>query len=108
MYTSLNKDKNKNKLQVIQNNCLRIIFKKNSYTRISDLHELAKIETIESRFKKLNSIYFRRGLISKNPIILELINEYINYSAARIIKKETPLCPVKNELLVLMNSLQSP
>ena len=107
IYTSLNKE-NKTKLQVIQNNCLRIILKKNSYTRISDLHNLANIETIESRFKKLNSSYFRRGLINKNPIILELINDYINYSAARLIKKETPLCPVKNELLVLLNSLQPP
>ena len=63
---------------MIQNNCVRIILKKKSYIRISDLHNLANKETIESRFKKLNSSYFSRGLINKNPIILELINDYIN------------------------------
>jgi hypothetical protein len=107
IYTCLSKE-NKNKLQIIQNNSLRIILKKNSHTRISELHKLANIDTIESRLRKLNSSYFRRGLINKNPIILELINEYINFSAARTVKKETPLCPVKDELLILLNSLQPP
>ena len=99
---------NKNKLQLIQNNSLRLIFHKPLHTPIIDLHKLANLDTIESRFNKLNSKFIFKNLVNKNPLVCEVVSEFLNFSAARIIKYATPLCFIKPEMIVFLNSLNPP
>lgn len=107
LYHCLNSE-NKKKLQIIQNNSLRIIFHKPIQTPISELHKIAKIDTIEMRFKKLNSRYIFKNLINQNPLFCELVSEFLNYSAARIVKYATPLCFIRPEIIIFLNSLNPP
>ena len=107
IYHCLNSE-NKKKLQLIQNNSLRIILHKPLHTPITDLHRLAKLDTIESRFNKLNRKFILKNLVNKNPLVCELIYEFLNYSAARVIKYATPLCFIKPEIITFLNSLNPP
>ena len=107
LYSSLSKE-NKRKLQVIQNSAFRIIFKKPKITPIDELHKLANLELVESRLNKLNRKYFLRGIALNNPMIKEQIDEFLNFTGARILKHETPLCSHKTDILILLNSLIPP
>ena len=85
---------NKNKLQVIQNNALRTILKKSKLTktRVTMLHTEANIETLDERFLKLRRRYIQKAIISNNPVIVELIDEFKNFKGVRILTKKTLLC----------------
>jgi exonuclease III len=62
----------------IQNNALRIIFKKRltDHTRIETLLEWAKISSIEERHRNLINRYYEKCLTSNNPLIKKLFNDY--------------------------------
>lgn len=103
----------KRQLQIIQNNCLRIILKKPFlYTRIDDLHKEAGIEKIEARFSKLNSTYFSYAILNKNPLISKMCKEYISFVGARKekITSATPLCTHIDKIKTILdlNSHQPP
>ena len=85
---------NLNTLQIIQNNVLRIILKKPimTKTKINDLHQEAKIELIKDRFDKLRFRYIKKARDNNNPIIKELINEYIRFKGGRSLNCKTLLC----------------
>ena len=91
---------NMNTLQIIQNNALRIILKKPliTRTRIESLHEEAKIEMLEVRLLKLRNRYIHKALTNSNPIMKELINDFINYRGGRNNVKKTLLCEYYDEL----------
>jgi hypothetical protein len=88
---------NLNTLQIIQNSALRIILKKPIFTRtrISDLHQEANIELIKERFDKLRFKYIKKTIDNNNPIIKEVINEYIRFKGGRNLKCKTLLCDVE-------------
>jgi hypothetical protein len=97
------------RLQRIQNSAIRTIYGLPKYTRISELHELAKIELIKDRLNKLNEKYIRSNLLNKNPLIQELCIEHLNFTGARILSTATPLCVInKEELRALLNALNPP
>ena len=72
--------KNKAFLQVVQNNCLRIIFRikydPNNLISNEFLNQKANISSIEERANKLTYNYLDKAINSENPIISELISEF--------------------------------
>ena len=63
------------KLQAIQNNALRIIYKKDS---VALLHQMAELDTLKQRAVAMKNNYFSDANNS-NPIINDLIEEFDNY-----------------------------
>ena len=82
IFTSLN-NSTKNKLQKIQNNCLKIIFNKPKYFSTIDIHKLANICLIEDRIKQLNSKFIMKSIVNNNPMVYGLVTEYLNFIGAR-------------------------
>ena len=75
-YNRLSK-KIKKQVQTIQNSALRIIFKKNREQNTKELHELANIEKINVRMKKLNDQYLEKCEAYENPLIENLVADHI-------------------------------
>jgi hypothetical protein len=101
-------EENKKKLQTIQNNALRVILHKPKFTPISELHKISNLETIKNRFNKLNCRYVFRNLAFKNELIQDMVNEYLNFSATRTLSYSTPLCFIKNQIIIYLDSLNPP
>ena len=80
---------NMDRIQVVQNNALRCIFKKPRGFNIKKLHELSKMETVEVRMRCLNDRYFERALIEL--LIDEYDSEFKNVTTASI---NTILCEI--------------
>lgn len=62
----------KKKLQIVQNKYLRLILDASRYTRINDLHELAKIDKICDRIAKHNLKFKEKAQNSNNELIRNL------------------------------------
>lgn len=63
---------NLKKLQICQNKYLRIIMNRPRYTRIAELHELLRIETIPEFLNRLTTKFEEKCEFSENPLIAEL------------------------------------
>ena len=107
-------------LETIQNNALRIIFKKRLIDKVpaQELREKAGITTVLERHKLLMNDYYERALISQNPLLQKVFGnykkfrtrEYINENlidrviesgrqkVTEMIKKHNELCLKKSEL----------
>ena len=67
-------------LEAIQNNILRIIFKKKwDEMTTEELRDRAKLSTIESRLKTLNNKYYSLAIATENPLINILIEDFIEF-----------------------------
>jgi hypothetical protein len=86
IFSSLN-ETFKKKLQSIQNNALRIIYKKTWEFDASILHDWAKIETIETRMCNLTETYVEKAFACNNPLITRAIDDYA------VIRKATHINP---------------
>ncbi len=72
---------NRETLQRLQNNCLRIIVKKNKMEmNVQELHDLCEINFLKERAKNLRLIYIYRALYSNNQLIKELYDGYVDFS----------------------------
>ena len=69
-------NKNKRKLQYIQDSALRTILKKKFDYDKDLLHSETNIEKLESRSLLLLSNYFSQGLANKNPLVENLVAEF--------------------------------
>ena len=67
---------NKKTLQAIQNNALRIIFKKSIDTKVAELHSIGLIETLEERSHNLKVKYLNTAEINNNPLIKDLREDF--------------------------------
>ena len=79
------------KIKAIQNNSIRIIFKKAYDTSTSELLSLSGITGLKDRLEQLSGGYIRRAILSKNPFITLLCEEFMNKNIVKI-KKPTLLC----------------
>ena len=71
---------NKKKLQAIQNNAIRIIFKKrHDELTVEELHNLASLETLNERNISLRHKYLNSASRNLNPLIVELRNDFDEY-----------------------------
>ena len=66
-------------MQTIQNNALRIIFKKDKVFDIGRLHELAGLETLKERSIEQNKKYITKAILKQNPLISELFEEHKDF-----------------------------
>ena len=71
---------NLSKLQAIQNNCLRIIYKKKTNFNINTLHEWGDLDTLKNRAEEMKKKYLNEAEKNNNPLIHDLIEEYPNYT----------------------------
>ena len=72
-------NKNKRKLQFIQDNALRLIYKKKWDFDSKILHEWANMEDLNTRSKNLIKNYFDQAKTNLNPLINDLLNEFELY-----------------------------
>ena len=65
-------------LEIIQNDSLRVIFKKTvlDHVQIEDLREWAGVESIKDRHQSLLTSYYERALISANPLMKLMFEKY--------------------------------
>ncbi len=94
-----------NKLQTVQNKAQKQIYKKESDKTLEQLHQLAKLDSIKTRFFKLTKNYIIKAVKSNNPIILDLIRDYKCYANGRILKHQTLLCPFKADIEIALEKL---
>ena len=73
--------KDLNKLQVIQNKCLRIICNRNYSTSIEELHEIAGVSLVQDRLSKMTKKYISNNIITNNPLIICLAREYSEFKS---------------------------
>jgi hypothetical protein len=83
---------NKNKLQAIENCALRAIYHKPQHFSNEKLLELADMDGLNTRLNKLTSSYFEQCQTYKNPLILDLINDYKDFAAEDETGINTLLC----------------
>ncbi len=62
------KNKLHQRLQLIQNNALRIILNKSRETSIKSLHQMAKLDMVKDRLSKLCKSYIEKCIINDNPV----------------------------------------
>ena len=74
---------NLNKLQAIQNNCLRIIYKKKTTFNINTLHELAELDILKVRAEEMKKKILNEAEKNNNPLIHDLLEEYPNYISSK-------------------------
>ena len=76
-------------LEVLQNDALRVIFKKTLMDKITvdQLREWGKIDSVEARHEKLMSDYYEKALLSKNPLLEELFFNYKLFKRRNLIRE---------------------
>ena len=74
-YSAFSRDQ-RQELEVIQNSALRAIFKKKREFGNKNLLKLAKIESVKARMDKLNNEYLLKSLKNKNPLIMDMVQNY--------------------------------
>ena len=77
------------KLEVNQNNALRIIFKIsfNDHIPVEKLRERAGIESIAERHKRLLRNYYEKALITNNPLMNQLFKNYKVFKIRKLINE---------------------
>ena len=80
-------------LNTIQNKAIKIINRKSIYSSLSEIN--TSIESLTDRFNELNKRYLIKAITNNNEIILELWNDYKEFSLSREIKQPTILCKYK-------------
>lgn len=83
-------DKIVKELEVLQNDALRVIFKKSilEHVPVSTLLDWAKIETVKERHENLLNSYYEKCLVSNNPLIKELFQKYKIFKRRKIFSEE--------------------
>ena len=80
------------KLQIVQNDALRLILKLKRENGNQELHTRSKIEYIEDRMKNLNKKYLNKAMGNENELIESLVTEYEEFYLWNRVKKDTILC----------------
>ena len=79
---------NLNKLVMIQNKAIKII----NHQPIFSKFEETDIEDLYQRMENLNKNYYKKVIETKNELTLDLIYDYLQYSASNEIRNTSALC----------------
>ena len=79
-------EKNINKLQVIQNKCLRIVLCADRSVTVEELHKKTNMSMVRDRLKKMTEKYIASNILTENPLILNLARDYVEYAAESLSK----------------------
>ena len=90
----------RNKIEKIQNNCIKIIHNKSKFSSTTEVLQLTNIVAIEERFNALNLNYLKNCFIFNNELIIDLYKEFKNFSGGRQIEHKTLFCHYIEELNV--------
>jgi hypothetical protein len=71
------------KIQRIQNCAIKVIHKLPFREHTELVHKISGIEPLDSRLRKFNKNYFHNSLSNKNPLIIDLNEEYKSFKANR-------------------------
>ena len=76
-----------NTLETLQNNALRVIFKKTLLDKIpcDELRKKAGVTTVRERHNKLMTDYYERALVTHNPLIKRVFNNYKEFKEREFI-----------------------
>ena len=91
-------NENANKIQVIQNKCLRHIFnarydwESDHNVSTDELHKMGTIQTVKERANSMLIRYLTKAVVSENQLIIEAINDHnndnsCNFCNNKIVKK---------------------
>ena len=98
----------KKEIRAIENNALRIIFfKKRQDCSGKELHEIAKIESLDDRLSKLKNSYFEKAVEAKNRLTELVIKECKEYSKSLMIDESLATTPHELEFKRTENKLIS-
>ena len=77
-------------LEVMQNDALRVIFKKSLLDQISsnNLREWAGVESIAERQKVFLTSYYDRALTSNNTLIKKLFDNYYIFKRRNLLRED--------------------
>ena len=72
--------------EVLQNDALRVIYKKSKLDHVSieELRGWAELDSIEMRHEELLNDYYVKCMTSNNPLIKDLFNSYTNFKNRNI------------------------
>jgi exonuclease III len=87
---------NFNKLVMIQNRAIKIINHQPLCSKIENIE--TDIEELHKRFEKLNINYYKKAIHTKNELVIDLINDYLQYSASNVIRNTSALCNYRDFL----------
>jgi hypothetical protein len=68
------------KLNVIQNNAIRAIFKQPHRSHQETLLDLANLPSISQRFQDLNNNYLTKCIQFENPLVMDLIQDFLTFN----------------------------
>ena len=89
----------KDDLEVIQNNALRIIYKRSimDHVEVESLRDWAGVKQIKVRLNELLNSYYEKALTSHNPLLIKLFEEYISELIEKIMENENLMQIDQNE-----------
>ena len=85
-------------LQRLQNKAIKIIYRPAFKTNLIKLARTHGIIPVSARLAMLNTNYVWKSVRQRNPIIIDLIKEYLNYFAPHGEPRPSPLSQEKNYL----------
>ena len=85
-------------LEQIQIRSLKIISKTSKFESNETIRKMPNYTSIADRFDKLNVNYIQNCLRNKNEIIVDLHNEYVQFSESRELRKKTLFCKYVREI----------
>ena len=97
----------KNDLEVLQNNALRIIFKKGLLDKISneELRTRAGLVTVKERHHKLMLDYYEKAIVTENPLIKKVFDNFKKFKTRNYLKESLAVDEsgrIRNETLDLI------
>ena len=87
MYPVLSESSRKS-IQAIQNGAVRLIFHRSKTEHLST----ETLNTVETRMEALNARYFSKAISNRNPLVIEMIEDYWFNFGNEILNKKTLLC----------------
>ncbi len=85
-------------LEKIQFKCLKIINRKSKYASNSERSSVSGYVSIEERFDELNLKNIKKNINNNNELLIDLYNDYLNYSNSRQLKNRTLFCKYKFDI----------
>ena len=82
----------KNTLNAIQYDALRVIYRKDRAYGNKKLLKLAQESNLDTRLNNLNEKYLCRAINTKNPLVTQAINEFKRFKNGRFLTVKTSLC----------------
>ena len=82
-------------VSAIHHTALRTVYKKDREFGNSNILELANDISLEERLCNLKENYLKKSISNKNPLIIQLVEEYRNFKNGRVVTVPMVFCGSK-------------